>query len=125
MTTSTCERCARARKHGIVTGCHRLATCRRLWRASVVERLRSQSAGGGPLAVRRGSGAYEGSRDACRVVVAGWGYVSPVYDRIEAAYASTRRPDPRIAAVIAGALAGARSVVNVGAGVGSYGGREL
>jgi hypothetical protein len=46
--------------------------------------------------------------------------VRPVYDRIGATYASTRRPDPRIAAVIAGALAGARSVVNVGAGAGSY-----
>ena len=43
-----------------------------------------------------------------------------VYDRIGATYARTRRPDPRIAAQIGAALADARSVVNVGAGTGSY-----
>jgi SAM-dependent methyltransferase len=43
-----------------------------------------------------------------------------VYDRIGATYAQTRRPDPRIAAAIRRALGGARSVVNVGAGAGSY-----
>jgi SAM-dependent methyltransferase len=44
----------------------------------------------------------------------------PVYDRIGRTYAATRRPDPRIQAQIWAALAGARTVVNVGAGAGSY-----
>jgi SAM-dependent methyltransferase len=43
-----------------------------------------------------------------------------VYDRIGLGYGSTRRPDPRIAAQVASALSGAASVVNVGAGAGSY-----
>jgi SAM-dependent methyltransferase len=44
----------------------------------------------------------------------------PVYDRIGSRYATTRRPDPRIAAAIAAALGDARTVVNVGAGAGAY-----
>lgn len=43
-----------------------------------------------------------------------------VYDRIGAGYAQIRRPDPRLAAVIDQALTGAATVVNVGAGAGSY-----
>lgn len=43
-----------------------------------------------------------------------------VYDRIGTTYAQTRRPDRRIDAAIRRALGGARSVVNVGAGSGSY-----
>jgi len=43
-----------------------------------------------------------------------------VYDRIGATYAQTRRPDPRIDAAIRRALGDAESVVNVGAGAGSY-----
>jgi SAM-dependent methyltransferase len=43
-----------------------------------------------------------------------------VYDHIGATYAETRRPDPRIAAMIADALGDAESVVNVGAGIGAY-----
>jgi SAM-dependent methyltransferase len=43
-----------------------------------------------------------------------------VYDRIGVTYAQTRRPDPRIDAAVRRALRGARSVVNVGAGAGSY-----
>ena len=43
-----------------------------------------------------------------------------VYDRIGVTYAQTRRPDPRIDAAIRRALGGAGSVVNVGAGSGSY-----
>jgi SAM-dependent methyltransferase len=35
-------------------------------------------------------------------------------------YAGQRRPDPRIAAMISDALGGARTVLNVGAGAGSY-----
>ena len=42
------------------------------------------------------------------------------YDEIGVTYATTRRPDPRIERQIAEALGDARSVVNVGAGVGSY-----
>ncbi|MFJ3667039.1 class I SAM-dependent methyltransferase [Streptomyces sp. NPDC090106] len=42
------------------------------------------------------------------------------YDSIGTAYAGTRRPDPRIAARIHRALADAATVVNVGAGTGSY-----
>jgi SAM-dependent methyltransferase len=43
-----------------------------------------------------------------------------LYDRIGIGYAGYRRPDPRIAARIEAALGPARSVVNVGAGTGSY-----
>lgn len=43
-----------------------------------------------------------------------------LYDTIGAGYASRRRPDPRIGAAIAAALGEAGSVVNVGAGAGSY-----
>ena len=43
-----------------------------------------------------------------------------LYDRIGAGYRNYRQPDPRVAEAISGALAGARSVVNVGAGAGSY-----
>ncbi len=45
---------------------------------------------------------------------------SPVYDRIGSGYAGARRPDPRIAAAIGSALGDARTVINVGAGTGSY-----
>lgn len=43
-----------------------------------------------------------------------------LYDRIGLSYAELRRPDPRIGAVIGTALGDAASVVNVGAGAGSY-----
>ena len=42
------------------------------------------------------------------------------YDRIGRGYANTRQADPRIAARIEAALGDAESVVNVGAGTGSY-----
>lgn len=42
------------------------------------------------------------------------------YDEIGTGYAATRREDPRIAALIHAALGDARTVVNVGAGTGSY-----
>jgi SAM-dependent methyltransferase len=42
------------------------------------------------------------------------------YDAIGSGYAATRREDPRIAAMIYEALGDARTVVNVGAGAGSY-----
>lgn len=43
-----------------------------------------------------------------------------VYDRIGHGYASARRADPRIAAHIESALGDAQTILNVGAGTGSY-----
>jgi hypothetical protein len=43
-----------------------------------------------------------------------------LFDTIGATYAATRPADPRIAARIWAALGDARTVVNVGAGTGSY-----
>ena len=43
-----------------------------------------------------------------------------LYDTIGQGYARQRRPDPRIAARLISALGDARSVLNVGAGAGSY-----
>lgn len=45
---------------------------------------------------------------------------SAVYDTIGRGYARQRRPDPRIASCLTSALGDARSVLNVGAGAGSY-----
>jgi len=45
---------------------------------------------------------------------------SPRYDRIGTGYAGYRREDPHLAAQITAALGDAASVVNVGAGAGSY-----
>ncbi|MFE9563032.1 class I SAM-dependent methyltransferase [Streptomyces sp. NPDC006487] len=45
---------------------------------------------------------------------------SAKYDVIGVGYREVRRPDPRLAALIAGALGDALTVVNVGAGAGSY-----
>jgi SAM-dependent methyltransferase len=45
---------------------------------------------------------------------------TPRYDEIGAGYARTRREDPRLLARIVAALGDARTVVNVGAGAGSY-----
>ncbi len=49
------------------------------------------------------------------------------YDRLGIGYRQVRRPDPRLAAQIEAALGDARSVLNVGAGTGSYepAGREV
>jgi SAM-dependent methyltransferase len=44
----------------------------------------------------------------------------PLYDTIGVGYAGARRPDRRIAAQVLAALGDAASVVNVGAGAGSY-----
>jgi SAM-dependent methyltransferase len=54
------------------------------------------------------------------VAVAGSADMGRLYDRIGGSYRATRRPDPRIAALIEAALGDARSVVNVGAGTGAY-----
>jgi SAM-dependent methyltransferase len=45
---------------------------------------------------------------------------NPTYNRMGVNYSDFRRPDPRIEAAIWDALGDARSVVNVGAGTGSY-----
>jgi SAM-dependent methyltransferase len=47
------------------------------------------------------------------------------YNRIGREYTHTRQPDPRIAALISEALGDIRSVVNVGAGAGSYEPRQI
>lgn len=44
----------------------------------------------------------------------------PLYDTIGINYANLRRPDPRFAAAIRQTLGDAQSVINVGAGAGSY-----
>ena len=46
--------------------------------------------------------------------------MTELYDVIGRDYRQHRRPDPRIAAVIANALGDAASIVNIGAGTGSY-----
>ena len=46
--------------------------------------------------------------------------MSHLYDRIGQGYTAVRREDPTIAAAVHAALGDARSVVNVGAGAGSY-----
>ena len=46
--------------------------------------------------------------------------MSHLYDRIGQGYTAVRREDPRIAAAVHAALGDARTVVNVGAGAGSY-----
>ena len=46
--------------------------------------------------------------------------MTALYDRIGHGYGALRRADPRVARAIEGALGDARSVVNVGAGAGSY-----
>lgn len=54
----------------------------------------------------------------------GGGHTSDVrssyYERIGVRYSTARRPDPRIADLIVSALGDANSVVNIGAGTGSY-----
>lgn len=46
--------------------------------------------------------------------------MKPIYDSIGKGYTGKRVPDPRIAAMIHGALGDAKTVLNVGAGTGSY-----
>jgi len=46
--------------------------------------------------------------------------MTALYDTLGRGYADIRRPDPRIAEAVRVALGGATSVVNVGAGTGSY-----
>jgi SAM-dependent methyltransferase len=46
--------------------------------------------------------------------------VTAIYDQIGKTYRHTREPDPRVLTAIARALSGCTSVLNVGAGTGSY-----
>jgi SAM-dependent methyltransferase len=46
--------------------------------------------------------------------------MAALYDELGRTYSSTRRPDPRIGATIAAALSGSATVINIGAGTGSY-----
>ena len=46
--------------------------------------------------------------------------MTAAYDSIGIDYARLRQPDPRIAARIEAAVGGARTILNVGAGTGSY-----
>ena len=46
--------------------------------------------------------------------------MSHLYDRIGHGYTAVRRTDPRVAAAVHAALGDARTIVNVGAGAGSY-----
>ena len=46
--------------------------------------------------------------------------MASLYDKIGATYGSRRQSDPRIAAAIESAVAGCNSILNVGAGTGSY-----
>jgi SAM-dependent methyltransferase len=47
-------------------------------------------------------------------------WTASVYDRIGLSYSQVRRPDPRFEAAIWNALGSAKSILNVGAGSGSY-----
>src|SRR5690348_16521142 len=49
-----------------------------------------------------------------------WMCSAPLYDTIGTTYTATRRTEPRIAAQLWAALGDARTVLNVGAGTGSY-----
>lgn len=46
--------------------------------------------------------------------------MSQLYDRLALGYGQSRRPDPRIARLVEAAIGDARTIVNVGAGTGSY-----
>mgnify|MGYP001013619903 CR=1 FL=1 len=83
-------------------------------RAHRDEVIREAAAAG--LSLRQIGGALGLSAQGVATVTAG----RPIYDTIGSGYAQTRQPDPRIRDAIWAALGGARSVVNVGAGAGSY-----
>jgi SAM-dependent methyltransferase len=46
--------------------------------------------------------------------------MAALYDELGRTYSSTRRPDPRVGARIAAVLSGSATVINIGAGTGSY-----
>jgi len=64
-----------------------------------------------------------GTRDPPKVATASQGGAmssAQLYDRIGGTYTATRRTEPRIAAQVWAALGAARTLLNVGAGTGSY-----
>jgi SAM-dependent methyltransferase len=73
-------------------------------------RVAAQGSDARPRA-RRGDGGSQGGSDTSN---------AQLYDTIGAAYTVTRRTEPRIAARVWAALGDARTVLNVGAGTGSY-----
>ena len=83
-------------------------------RAQRDEAIREAVAAG--LSLRQIGGALGLSAQGVATVAGG----RPIYDTIGGTYARTRQPDDRIRDIIWAALGGARSVVNVGAGAGSY-----
>jgi hypothetical protein len=66
------------------------------------------------------AGPRPGQRPRASGRLGGMQAARPLYDRIGGRYSGGRRPDRRIAARIDQALGAAASVVNVGAGTGSY-----
>jgi SAM-dependent methyltransferase len=70
------------------------------------------------LSLRQIGGALGLSAQGVNATLAGSSRA--VYDAIGQTYSQTRRPDPRVRDAIWTALGDARSVVNVGAGTGSY-----
>jgi SAM-dependent methyltransferase len=73
--------------------------------------------------VRSGSSSERGA--SLRTCKADNSAIGALYDSIGTGYTHVRREDPRLAARIRAALGDARSVVNVGAGTGSYEPAEL
>ena len=69
------------------------------------------------LSLRQIGGALGLSAQGVRSTLPG---TPAVYDQIGTTYAQTRQPDPHIQSAMWAALEGARTVVNVGAGTGSY-----
>ncbi|MFM5906452.1 MAG: class I SAM-dependent methyltransferase [Novosphingobium sp.] len=65
-------------------------------------------------------GARRGGPAAANGLSAGQQVLTAAYDTIGIDYARLRHPDPRIAALIDAHLGDARTVLNVGAGAGSY-----
>lgn len=86
----------------------------RLARMHRHEAIREAVAAG--LSLRQIGGALGLSAQGVATIAGG----RPVYDAIGGTYTRTRQPDARIRDAIWAALADAKSVVNVGAGAGSY-----
>jgi len=84
-------------------------------RAARDEAIRDAVAAG--LSLRQIGGALGLSAQGVNSTLPG---SKPVYDTIGTTYTRTRQPDPRVRDAIWAGLAGARTVVNVGAGAGSY-----
>lgn len=103
-----------ARLQGASAALESAAEAARFARARRDDQIREAVAAG--LSLRQIGGALGLSAQGVATVAAG----RPVYDSIGGTYARTRQPDPRIRDAIWAALGEAKSVVNVGAGAGSY-----